>query len=310
MTPSRQGILFGLLAYSIWGLFPLYFKLLARSGTIEIVLHRYLWAVPVCTLVILITRAGDQLRAVFRTPRRVATLGAAASTLALTSGVYVYAVNSGQVVEASLGYFINPLVTVALGVAVLGERLRPAQWVAVTIGVLAVGVLTIDYGRLPWIALTLSCSFGTYGLIKKRVGGDVGAVVGLTTEAIVLSPFAVLGIILYTATGHGTFTANPPRQALLLASGGVAIVAPLLPFAAAARRVSLTTLGLLQYLTPVLQLLTGVLLLGEHMPPSRWIGFGLVWTALIVLSADGLRNHARQSRAQTDPAREAVNRAA
>jgi chloramphenicol-sensitive protein RarD len=169
--------------------------------------------------------------------------------------------------------------------------------VAVATGALAVAVLTIDYGRLPWIALTLSVSFGIYGLVKKRVGDDVGALVGLTTEALVLAPVAAVVLAIYTATGHGTFTANPPWQGLLLASGGVAIVAPLLPFAAAARRVSLTTIGLLQYLTPVLQLLCGVLLLGEHVPPSRWIGFGLVWTALAVLTADGLR--ARSQASQT-----------
>jgi chloramphenicol-sensitive protein RarD len=295
MSSSRQGILFGLAAYFLWGLFPLYFKLLEHSGTVEIVLHRYIWALPICAAVIAATGAFAQVRAVLRSPRRVAALGVAAATLALTSGVYVYAVNSGHVIEASLGYFINPLATVALGVLVIREPLRPAQWAAVATGALAVIVLTVDYGRLPWIALSLACSFGIYGLVKKRVGGDVGALVGLTIETLVLAPVAVAGVVIYTVTGHGTFAANPPWQALLLASGGVAVVAPLLPFAAAARRVPLTTVGLLQYVTPVLQLLCG-LMFGERMPPSRWIGFGLVWVALVLLTADGLRARSQASR--------------
>lgn len=298
MTPSRLGVLSGVGAYALWGLFPLHFKLLEDSGTVEIILHRYLWALPVCAAVMAVAGGLAELRAVLRTPRRVALLGSAAACLALTSGVYVYAVNSGQVIEASLGYFINPLVTVALGVIVLRERLRPAQWAAVGTGVLAVVVLTVGYGRLPWIALTLACSFGIYGLVKNRVGGDVGAVVGLTTEVLVLVPVATLGLFVYAAAGHGTFTADPPWQALLLASGGVAMVAPLLPFAAAARRVSLTTIGLLQYITPVLQFLCGVVLFGERMSASRWAGFGLVWLALVVLTADGLRARSQSRRAQ------------
>lgn len=298
MTSSRLGILSGVGAYVLWGLFPLHFRLLEDSGTVEIILHRYLWALPVCAVVMAVTGGLAELRALLRTPRRVALLGAAAASLALTSGVYVYAVNSGQVIEASLGYFINPLVTVALGVIVLRERLRPAQWAAVAIGALAVVVLTADYGRPPWIALTLACSFGIYGLVKNRVGGDVGAVVGLTTEVLVLFPVAMLGLFAYAAMGHGTFTADPPSQALLLASGGLAIVAPLLPFAVAARRVSLTTIGLLQYITPVLQFLCGVVLFGERMPASRWAGFGLVWVALTVLTMDGLRVRSQSTRAQ------------
>lgn len=295
---SQKGIMYGLVAYGLWGLFPLYFVLLKRSGTVEIIVHRYLWAVPVCGVVLLLLGSGAELRAVLRTPRRVALLGVAATTLALTSGVYVYAVSSGQVVEASLGYFINPLVTVALGVIVLRERLRPAQWLAVGIGGLAVVVISVAYGHPPWIALALSCSFGIYGLVKNRVGRDVGAVVGLTVEALTLAPFALLGVVLFAASGQGTFGVNPPWQALLLASGGIAIVAPLLPFAAAARRVSLTTIGLLQYVTPVLQLLCGVVLLGEHVTPARWIGFGLVWVALAVLTTDSLRSRPRPRRAE------------
>ncbi|HET6857988.1 MAG TPA: EamA family transporter RarD [Streptomyces sp.] len=296
MNTARQGVLYGLGAYILWGLFPLYFRLLESSAAIETVLHRLLWTLPVCALVIALTRALPLLRAVLAQPRRVAALMGAATALAVNSGCYVYAVNSGHVIEASLGYFINPLVTVALAVLVLGERLRPMQWTAVATGAVAVAVLTVDYGRPPWIALVLACSFATYGLVKKRVGGDVGAVVGLTTEALTLAPVAAAGLAVYVAAGHGTFTDDPPWHALLLAAGGVTVAGPLLLFAAAARRIPLSTVGLLQYVTPLLQLLIGLLLFREEMPASRWSGFVLIWAALTLLSVDGLRRNADELR--------------
>jgi chloramphenicol-sensitive protein RarD len=205
------------------------------------------------------------------------------------------------VVEASLGYFINPLVTVLLGVLVLRERLRSLQWAAVGVGTVAVVVLTLDYGRPPWIALTLALSFGLYGLIKNRVGAAVGALASLTTETLVLAPVAAVGLIWFETTGRGHFGANPPWQGLLLASVGVATVVPLLFFAAAARRVPLSTMGLLQYMTPVLQLLCGVVLLGERMAASRWAGFALVWVALVVLTVDSLRTARLRARRSVSP---------
>ena len=296
-SEGRRGVGFGFAAYFLWGVFPLYFRALDASGALEILLHRILWSLAVLALVVAAARATRaDLRAVLRRPRVVGVLAAAAFALTLNWGIYVYAVNSGQVVEAALGYFINPLVTVALGVVVLRERLRPAQWTAVGVGALAVAVLTVDYGRPPWIALALACSFGTYGLLKNRVGGSVGALSGLTTETLVLAPVALGVLAWYEATGRGTFTVDAPWQALLLASSGLVTVGPLLLFAAAARRVPLTTMGLLQYLTPMLQLLCGVLLLGEHVPPARWAGFGLVWLALVVLTADSLRAARRTAR--------------
>jgi chloramphenicol-sensitive protein RarD len=294
-SEGRRGIAFGFSAYLLWGIFPLYFRLLDRSGAVEILLHRVLWSLVLCLVLISVGRSWTELRVVLRSGRQTAILAAAALAVALNWGVYIYAVNSGQVVEASLGYFINPLVTVALGVLVLRERLRRLQWAAVGVGVLAVLVLTVDYGHVPVIALTLACSFGTYGLLKNRVGADVGAVAGLTTETLVLAPLAAIAVTVLAINGDSTFTANPPWQAVLLASTGVITVGPLLLFASAARRVPLTTIGLLQYLTPVLQLLCGVLLLGEHMPPSRWAGFALVWSALVILTMDSLRT-ARQNR--------------
>jgi chloramphenicol-sensitive protein RarD len=295
-----RGSTYGVGAYAIWGLFPLYFHLLARSTAIEVVLHRVLWSLVICLGVVSVSRGWADVVAVARRPRDLALLATAALVLVVNWGVYVYAVNSGQVIEASLGYFVNPLITVLLGVLVLRERLRRLQWAAVGIGALAVAVLTIDYGRPPVIALTLAVSFGCYGLLKNRVGPRVGALAGLTTETWLAAPLAGSLLIWYEVTGRGTFGQNPPWQGLLLASAGIATVAPLLLFAAAIRRSPLSTIGLLQYLTPVLQLLCGVAVLGERMPLSRWIGFTLVWGALALLTADSLRTARRRRRVGAD----------
>jgi chloramphenicol-sensitive protein RarD len=293
-SPERRGALYGAGAYLLWGVFPLYFRLLEASGAVEVVLHRILWSLLVCAVTVLAVRQWVQVRSALTSPRQVGLLATAAIVLALNWGVYIFAVNSGHVVEAALGYFINPLVTVLLGVLVLRERLRPAQWVAVGLGSVAVAVLTVDYGQLPLIALTLAVTFGIYGLMKNRVGASAGALASLTTETLVLAPFAALGLVVLELRGGGHFTDDAPWQALLLASAGIATVVPLLLFAAAARRVPLSTIGLLQYITPVLQLLCGVVILGERMPASRWAGFGIVWLALAVLTVDGL--HAARRR--------------
>jgi chloramphenicol-sensitive protein RarD len=187
---------------------------------------------------------------------------------------------------------------VLVGVLLLHERLRRLQWAAVGLGLLAVVVLTVDYGRPPWIALSLAVSFATYGLMKNKVGVGLGALAGLTTETVLLAPFALAALVWLEVSGHGTFGQQAPGHALLLASTGLATAGPLLLFAAAARRVPLSTVGLLQFLTPVLQLLCGVLLLGESVPPSRWLGFGVVWLALVLLSVDSLRAARRRSRAR------------
>jgi len=291
-TTDRRGMLHGLAAYVIWGAFPLYFHLLRASGAVEIVLHRVVWSLALCAVLTRVTRSawppvGD--------PKRLLLPATGAVLIALNWGTYIYGVNSGQVVETSLGYFINPLVTVLLGVFVLRERLRRLQWVAVAIGAIAVIVLTVDYGRPPWIALILAVSFGLYGLIKNHVGRTTGPVAGLTTETLVLAPIAIVGLVWYGADGSSTFAVNPPVQALLLMSLGVATVVPLLLFASAARRIPLSTIGLLQYLTPVLQLVAGVVVLGETMRASRWVGFGIVWLALAVLTFDSLTAARRRS---------------
>lgn len=303
LAQERRGVGYGIAAYGMWGLFPLFFTLLAFASPVEIVVHRVLWSLVVCAGLLLagqITgRGGADLRAL-RSPRTTALLALAAFLLSLNWGIYVYAVVSRQVAQASLGYFINPLVTVLLGVLVLRERLRPAQWVAVGIGGVAVAVLTVDYGTLPWIAVSLAGSFGLYGLFKKTLGVSLGALAGLTGETLSLAPVAAGLLVWLELTDRGHFSGNPPWQALLLVASGVVTVIPLLLFAAAARRVPLSTVGLLQYLTPVLQLLCAVVVLGEHMPPSRWIGFALVWTALAVLTADSLTASRGRARA-TEP---------
>lgn len=285
----RRGTLFGAGAYLLWGAFPLYFHALLPANALEILLHRMIWSLAFCLVALAALRSFGWVRPLLRHPARLVMLGIAAVTIAMNWGVYIYAVNSGHVVEAALGYFFNPLVTVMLGVVLLRERLRVLQWFAVTLGLVAAVVLTLDYGRPPWVALVLALSFATYGLMKKRVGVGLGALQSLSTETALLFPFAIGALIWLELGGQGTFTSEGLGHTLLLASTGIATAVPLLLFAAAARRIPLVTIGLLQFMTPVLQLLCGVLLMGEVVPPSRWVGFGIVWLALVVLTADSLR---------------------
>jgi len=286
----RLGVISGLGAYALWGVFPLYFPLLEPASGIEIVAHRVLWSLVFVGLLLTVVRRWGLVRAAVRDRRTVLVLAAAAMLIAVNWLVYVYGVNSGQVVETSLGYFINPLVSVLLGVVVFSERLRPLQWVAVAIAAVAVSVLTVDYGRPPWIALSLAASFGLYGVMKKLV--SVEAAPGLFLEtALVAVPAGVVLSVLH-GQGTGTFAQAGTGHAFLLASAGIATAVPLLLFAAAARRIPLSTVGLLQYLTPLMQLGIGVFVYGEPMPPARLAGFVIVWVALAVFTADSLR-HAR-----------------
>jgi chloramphenicol-sensitive protein RarD len=288
-TSVRNGTVFGLSAYLLWGAFPLYFHLLLPANAVEILLHRMIWSLAFCVIALALLRDIRWVRPLVRHPGRLVMLGVAAVTIAMNWGVYIYAVNSGHVVEAALGYFFNPIVTVLLGVFLLRETLRRLQWAAVALGLIAAVVLTLDYGRPPWVALVLALSFATYGLMKKRVGVGLGALASLSTETALLFPFAIGALVWLEISGEGTFTSEGVGHTLLLASTGIATAVPLLLFAAAARRIPLVTIGLLQFLTPVLQLLCGVLLMGEVVPPSRWIGFGIVWLALVVLTLDSLR---------------------
>jgi chloramphenicol-sensitive protein RarD len=286
----RLGVLSGLAAYALWGLFPLYFPLLEPAGGFEIVAHRVLWSVVFVAGLLTVVRRWAQVRTLVADRRKLVVLLGAAVLIAANWLVFVHGVNSGQVVETSLGYFINPLVSVLLGVVVFSERLRPLQWTAVGIAAAAVAVLTIDYGRPPWIALTLAATFGLYGVMKKVV--RVEAAPGLFVEtALVAVPAGVVLAVLHTG-GEGTFGNAGAGHALLLVSSGIATAVPLLLFATAARRIPLSTVGLLQYVTPLMQLAIGVFVFDEPMPPARLAGFVIVWVALAVFTADTLR-HAR-----------------
>jgi chloramphenicol-sensitive protein RarD len=286
----RRGTAYGLGAYAIWGTFPLYFHLLAPAGAWEILAHRILWTLLFCGAVLAIRREFAWCRPVLGNPRMLGAVTLAGLLIAINWIIYVAAVVAHHVTEASLGYFLNPIVTVAIGVVVLREKLRSMQWLAVAIGLAAGVYLTVDFGRPPWIALSLAFSFALYGLMKKRLGTSLGAFQSLTSETAVLAPIAVVVLLWVGARGETTFTVDSPSHPLLLASAGLVTAAPLLLFAAAARRVPLVTIGLLQFITPVLQLICGVLLLGETMEPSRWIGFGIVWVALLVLTFDSIRS--------------------
>jgi chloramphenicol-sensitive protein RarD len=284
----RPGLAFGLGAYALWGLFPLYFPLLEPAGGLEIVAHRVLWSLVFIGLLLTVIRSWRRVRAAVTDLRALLILAGAAVLIAANWLIFVYGVNSGQVVETSLGYFINPLVSVLLGVVALGERLRTAQWVAVGIAAVAVAVLTVDYGRPPWIALSLAATFGLYGLLKKLV--RVQAAPGLFLEtAIVAVPAAAVIAVLH-ASGDGTAVSEGTGHLLLLASSGVATAVPLLLFAAATSRIPLSTVGLLQYLTPSMQLAIGVFVYDEPMPPARLAGFAIVWLALAVFTVDLLRS--------------------
>jgi chloramphenicol-sensitive protein RarD len=294
VSEARRGVAYGVAAYGLWGLFPLYWPLLKPAGALEILAHRMVWSLAVVLAILAATRNWIWFRALTR--RRLALLTVAALLITGNWGTYIWAVNNAHVVETSLGYFINPLVSVALGVLVLGERLRPLQWVAIGIGAAAVLALAVDYGRPPWIALVLAVSFGFYGLVKKMAG--VGAVEALSVETGVMFVPALAFLLVLQASGDATFGAAGGLHAALLAGAGVVTAIPLLCFGAAANRVPLSTIGLLQYLAPVLQFLIGVLVMGEAMPASRLAGFALVWLALVLLSYDGLRTHRRSARAR------------
>ncbi|WP_277208442.1 EamA family transporter RarD [Isoptericola croceus] len=286
---ARWGLPLGLGAFLLWGAMPLYFPLLEPAGAVEIIAHRVVWSLVFCVALLAVTRTLTSFTAVFRRPRTLGVLTVAAVLIVANWVTYVYAVLSEHVLDAALGYYINPLVTVLLGVVALRERLRPAQWVAIGFGAAAVVVISTGVGGLPWISLALAFSFGAYSLTKNRVGRTVGALPSLAVETTVATPFALAYLAWLTATGASTFSQEGVAHALLLVSAGVVTGVPLLLFGAAARRLPLSVVGMLQYLTPTLQFLVGLLLFGEHMPPARWVGFGLVWVALVILTADGAR---------------------
>ena len=301
----RRGFLFGAAAYTMWGFFPLYFPLLEPAGAIEILSHRVIWSLVLVVGLVSVLSKWRSIMTVVRSGRRLAMLGIASIFIATNWGVYIYAVNSGHVVETALGYFINPLVTILMGVIVLRERLRTVQWCALALAFAAVIELSIDYGHPPYISLCLAFSFGSYGLVKKKVG--VGALEGLGLETLILAPVALAYLVALDVDGSGSFGHRGVGNALLLVLAGVLTAIPLLLFAGAANRITMTMLGLLQYVTPTLQFLLGIFVFHEHMTGARWLGFVLVWLALAIITAEGIAHrrrllrHAAATRKQRAP---------
>ena len=305
MRPARSsastGLIFAICAYGMWGFLPLYFLFLAPTGAFEIVAWRVLFSLVFCAVLILATRAWRPLVTALRSPRIVWTMGLAGVLIYINWQTFILGTLSGHVVETALGYFINPIITVLLGVFVLHEKLRSMQWAAVVISFIAVIVLSVGYGTVPWISLILAFSFGFYGLIKKRVGGHIDALSGLTLETLWLTPIAIIQLVVVSVLSGLTFGTVSTVHTIALIGTGVLTAVPLLFFAAASRRLPLTTMGLVQYLAPVLQFIAGVVILNEPMPPERWLGFGLVWLALIVLTVDMVRAGRALRRPVIDP---------
>ena len=300
---TQRGILYGVGAYTLWGAVPLFWPLVARANALELLAHRVIWSLVICALLLLTVVPRGWWSRIGR-PRILLLLAAAATVVSVNWGVYIWAVNHGHVVETSLGYYINPILSILVGVVFLRERLAPLQWASVGLAAVAVLVLTFEYGQLPWIALVLATSFATYGVIKKQVNG--GAVETLTVESALLTPVALGYLAFLQATGGLTFRHLGWGHSLLLVASGLVTVVPLLFFAAAATRLPLSTLGLLQYIAPTLQFLLGVLYFGETMSVGRWIGFALVWVALVILTVYGVRQARRARRPAAEPVAEPV----
>ncbi|MCD1146255.1 EamA family transporter RarD [Kocuria sp. LUK] len=286
---TRAGLLSGFGAYGIWGLLPLYFVLLAPAGPVEIVALRVLFSLVFCLLLLALTGGLAPLGRLLRSPRPLAALGLAGALIAVNWLLYTVATTTGRTLEASLGYFINPLVAVLLGVVVLRERMRRLQWAAVAVGLVAVVVMAVFYGQVPWLSLGLAFSFGFYGLVKSLVGGSWPAIVTLTAETLALAPAAAWVVGSLAADGRLSLAAEGPGHFLLLLSSGVITAVPLILFGAAATRLPLSTVGMIQYVAPVMQFLAAVLVLGERMPLERWVGFGVVWVAVLLLVLDAVR---------------------
>ena len=293
---AAKGLTLGLSAYLIWGSFPVIITLLGFASPWEIVVWRILFVLIAGVLFIVVARSWQTFVSVFRNRQARPWLALSSVMIMVNWTVYVYAIAIGHVVESSLGYFINPLVTIVLAVFFLSERLRPLQWVAVGLGLVAVLTLTIDYGRLPWVALSLALSFGLYGLAKNKLADQVTALHSYTFETVVLAPVALAMLAWVAATGPVEFTQNGWAGATGLALYGFLTAIPLILFGVAAQHLPLSWIGFMQYLTPIIQFLLGIFYFHEAMPAARWVGFALVWLGLAVLSVDMLRR-ARKNRA-------------
>ena len=282
----NKGLWYGIGAYGLWGLFPIYWKWLHQVPAIEVIAHRIIWSFVTLTIMLLVLRQGRAFRTVALNRRIIGRYVLAAVFVSINWFVYVWAVNQGYIVETSLGYFINPLLSVLIGVIILHERLRPAQWVPIGLAAAGVIYLTILYGSLPWIALTLAFSFGMYGLLKKLA--PLGSLYGLTLETGILFVPMLAYLIFAEVNGQGVFLHTDLASNLLMLGAGPVTVIPLLLFASAARRIPLSTVGILQYITPTMQFLLGVLVYGEAFSSAQFIGFGMVWLALILYTGENL----------------------
>ena len=281
------GLLFGICAYVFWGLFPLYWPLLKPANPLEIVSHRAVWTLVFCVIVLSLLRQLKSTFVVMKNPKKMAGLFATTILISINWLTYIWATNNGHVVEAALGYYINPLIIIAFGVLLLREKMRPMQWVAVGIAAIGVTILTIDYGRLPWVAISLALSWGTYGLIKKKL--DLGALEGLTIETLIsLLPYSFY-LFYIGSQGTGQFGHGIVLTVLLICAGAMTAI-PLLLFNGSTTRLPYSTIGLLQYITPTISFSIGVWINHEEMPTSRWIGFIVIWIALVALGTDLVRS--------------------
>ncbi|MEV5594802.1 EamA family transporter RarD [Streptomyces sp. NPDC052496] len=305
-SDQRTGLVYGTAAYVVWGLLPLYWHLLGDLAPAEILAHRMAWSLPVALVILVAMRRWSWVGQLLRQPGRLGLILVCAAVISVNWFLYIWAVNAGHVLEASLGYFINPLVSIAFGVLVLRERLRPLQWTAVGVGTAAVAVMAVAYGKVPWISLTLAFTFATYGLVKKGVKLD--GIEGFSAETAMQFLPALGILVLLGARGEVGFVSGGVGQMLLLMGCGVATALPLIAFGASAVRLPLTVLGMLQYLAPTFQFALGLLVFHEEMPVERWAGFGLVWLALAVLTYDAIRT-ARNGRAALATARRAARKA-
>jgi chloramphenicol-sensitive protein RarD len=287
LSRYKTGLLFGVAAYTFWGAFPLYWPLLQPATPLEIVSHRAVWSLFFCLIALGLSKQVKSTYALLKNPRVFIRLLLAASLVSVNWIVYIWAVNNGHVVESALGYYINPLIIIAFGVIALHEKMRPLQWTAVGFGALGVLVLTIDYGRLPWIALTLAITWGSYGLVKKQL--NLGALEGLAIETLLTLPFYGGYLIYIGLNGTGVLGSSPGLSILLIGAGIVTAI-PLLLFNGSTTRLPFTIIGLLQYITPTLQFSIGVWVRHEDMPTARWVGFLIIWAALLTLAIDLLKS--------------------
>lgn len=287
MNKQKLGLVYGVSAYVLWGLFPLYWPLLQPANPLEIVSHRAVWTMIFCIIVLAVTHALKSTLATFKRPKVAVKLLTTTILISINWLVYIWATNNGHVVEASLGYYINPLIIIAFGVILLKEKMRRLQWAAVSIATVGVIILTVDYGRLPWVALALALSWGTYGLVKKQLG--LGALEGLAIETMI-SFIPYCGYLIFIgAKGDGQFGHGVGLTTLLISAGAITAI-PLLLFNGSTNRLPYSTIGLLQYITPTLQFSIGVWVNHEAMPTARWVGFIFIWLALMTLAGDLIKS--------------------